>query len=275
MKRMTTIPAFLAILALAFSLTACDDFFSSGWGNPREYRVENINLTVNNIERWFDRSIGNPPLAARVNEAILLRLEDYLSPEDRRVFQRYGVRIAVSSSNMGVIILSNALDVLANLADFDDMEDEDIEEMLLDILGSIQNDFRNAGGVAAGENIANMIGGDIDTTAAGVPTFNADSFVHEASPSEVAMAIMVLTLAIVEDSQYADSISDWENFDLEALDVGLDINDEGQVIVTGDDTNPKVLVLAAYLNLIKADSGRFEDNFLTGAIRDAFARAED
>jgi len=269
----SALPAFLAISILAVSFTACDDFFSSGWGSPRDYRVSNINLTVNNLERWFERSIGNPPLATRINEAILLRLAELdAGHPDRLVFQRYGVRIAVSSSNMGVIILSNAIDILADLADIDTLTDEQIEEKLLDILGSIQGDFRNANGAAAAESIADMIYRDITVSPTGVPIFPEGSFVAEASPSDVAMAILVLTLAVVDDSYYADDITEWREFDLDALEIGLDLSPDGQIIIVGDPT-PEAVVLAAYLNLIQSDvEGRFEDNFLTSSIRDAFFR---
>ena len=261
-------PALLAVLIFALNFTSCDDFFSSGWGTPRDYRVSNINLTVNNLERWFDRSIGNPDLAMRINEAIIIRLRA-LDPNDpaRMVFQRYGIRIAISSSNMGVIILSNALDALTNLADIDDLEDDAIKDLLLDILGSIQNDFVRAGGVAAAESIAAIA--DIGNFPQGeAPTFPDNSFVENANPSEVAKAILVLTLAMVEKSDEVDDIADWGEFDLDDLDIGLALSPDGKIIVDGDPT-PEALVLAAYLNLVNNDP-RFGDSFLTGAIRDAF-----
>ena len=261
----TALPAILAIFFITISFTACDDFFSSGWGSPRDYRVENINLTVNNVERWFDRSIGNPPLAMRVNEAILLRLDDpNLSPEDRRVFLMYGVRIAVASSNMGVIILSNALGALADLAD----NYEDMADMLLEILGSIQSDFRNAGGSAAADNIANMVmrNNGIQTGPNGAPIFSGDSFANDASPSDVAKIIMVLALA---EAEYRDLDMD-EYWDFDLYELGLELDGNYVVIIdTSEPPSPTLLALAAYLNLVNTDD-RFEDNFLTGAIRDSF-----
>ena len=256
-------PVILIIFILALSFTACDDVFTSGWGSPREYSVGNINLTVNNVDRWFDRSIGNPPLAMRVNEAILIRLADpNLSPEERRIFQIYGIRIAVASSNMGVIILSNALTILTDMAD--GLSDEEMANLLKDMLGKIQNDFRNAGGGAAAESIVQLIFHDIIPGTE--PTFHPDSFVRDANPSDVAKTIMVLTLAETENRDM--DIDDWDNFELE--EVGLRLNAEGNKVIPIDaHPSDTLLALAAYLNLVNNEP-QFDDNFLLGPIREAF-----
>jgi len=263
------LPAIFAFI-LALSFTSCDSFFSSGWGNPRDYQAENINLTVHNLNNWFERAVGNPPLAKAVSDAVRIKLDSLPADHpDRAIFQRFGVRMAVSSSNMGVIILTNALDVLANLADFDDMSTEDMEDLLKEILGKIQDDFRNAGGLTAANNVTEIALEDLDLSGP-IPSFPPDSFVHDATPSEIAQTILVLTLAIVEESNIED-ITEWEGFDLHELGMGISLNEDGEVEVASD-APPKALVLAAYLNLILEDeTNRFEDNFLTGALRDAFA----
>jgi hypothetical protein len=257
------------IVCLALSFSACDDFFTDGKGSFRDYQVEHINVTVNNLDRWFDRSVGNPSLAARVGEAILLKLDDpSLSPEDRAVFLRAAIRITVASSNMGVIILSNALGALADLADIENLTDEEMADILKNIVANIQGDFKNAGGSAAAANIVSIINrdGGIDE-ANGVPTFPANSFIRDANPSDVAQTILVLTLAEMEHNNLNDD--NWENFDLEVL--GLELNESNEVVVKNNAASDTVRVLAAYLNMIADDtSGAFGNNFLTGAISNAF-----
>ena len=258
-----------AIVCLALSFSACDDFFTEGMGSFRDYQVEHINVTVNNLDRWLDRSVGNPSLAARVGEAILLKLDDpSLSPEDRAIFLRAAIRITVASSNMGVIILSNALGALADLADIENLTDEEMADVLKNIVANIQGDFRNAGVSAAAANIVSIINrdGGIDG-ANGVPTFPANSFVRDANPSDVAQTILVLTLAEMEDKDL--NAGNWENFDLHVF--GLELNEANEIAVRTDAASDTARVLAAYLNMIADDtSGVFGDNFLTGAIGHAF-----
>jgi len=258
MKR-TALPASLVILIFALNLTACDDFFSSGWGTPREYSAGNINVTINNLDRWLDRTIGNPPLAKLVSENISKQVADPHHPH-RAQFQRAGVRMAVESSGLGVALSTNALAVLSDMADADD---EDMEEMLKDILSGIQRDFRNSGGAAAAANITTIAANDIPGNP---PTFPPESFAHQSTPSEVGQVILVLTLAVMDEKDVV--IDEWDFDDLYRI--GLDYTN-GVFSITG--ASDTVRVLAAYLNLITKENGdsRFDDNFLTAAIRDAFS----
>jgi hypothetical protein len=264
----TALPAILVIFVLGLSFTACDDFFSSGQGSFRSYKVENIDVTAANIEEWLHRTVGNPDLAHQVTLAIIYKLEILpFNHPDRPVLLRYGVKIAAESSNLGVAILINALDILPDLAD-GDLTEEQMKEKLKDILKGIQDDFRNSGGVSAAESITKMTMFDVDLRG-DYPTFRPGSFAHEASPSEVARTILVLALATVEESDV--DIEDWQDFNLDQLTIGLSIDaDTNRVVIDGDQSD-EALVLAAYLNFIIADpSGKFADNFLTGAIRNAF-----
>jgi hypothetical protein len=213
--------------------------------------------------------VGNPNLARRVIEAILIILKDpNLNQADRARFQRIGVMIAAEASNLGVILLGNALDTLADVADrIDELGEDEIQEMLKDILGGIQDDFQKSGGSDAATSIANLVIDDIEISD-GVPRFPPGTFVHEANPSEVAKTILVLLLATMEESEVVDNIDDWDNFNLEELEIGLKLEDN-KVVLDGP-TSEEALVLAAYLNLIFEDvDGKFRDNFLTGLITDA------
>ena len=264
--RKAMVPVVLVILIIALSFTACDDFFSSGWGSPRDYRVGNINVTANNLDNWLDRTLGNQPLAMRVSEAILIRLNNPppLSEEHRARFQRAGIRIAVEASGLGTALLNNAFGLLADMADFEGLGYDKLKE----ILGGIQGSLRGSGSAAA-ESIASMVAMDIDTSS-GVPTFPSSSFVHQANPSEVAKTIMVLTLAETEHERLDISQGDWEYFCLEAF--GLDLNPEGKVVVAYDNMSPRptTLALAAYLNLIAGENFDSRNNFLIEAIRSGF-----
>ncbi|MCL2232793.1 MAG: hypothetical protein FWB99_06920 [Treponema sp.] len=264
--RKSILAALAAALAFTLSFTACDDFFSSGWGSPREYSAGNINVTVNNLDRWLDRTVGNPPLARLVSENISAQVADPNHPH-RQQFQQAGVRMAVESSGLGVALLNNALDIVSDMAD---ASDDELEGMLRDVLSGVQRDFRNSGGSVAAENITSIVYGDIYLASGDVPTFNHGTFARYpnfATPSEVGQAILVLTLALVDEKE-AD-FYDWDDFDI--YDIGLNFY-SGNVVVVGT-TSPMLVVLAAYLNLIAHDANRFGDNFLTSAISEAFLSA--
>ena len=253
-----TLPVILTACILALSVTACDDFFSSGWGSPREYSADNINVTISNLDRWIDRTIGNPPLAKLVSENISRQVADLNHPH-RAQFQRAGIRMAVESSGLGVALFTNALTILSDMADTDD---ENMDAMLKGVFSGIQRDFRNSGGVGAARNITTIAAHDISGNP---PEFSDVAFVNGSTPSEVGQVILVLTLAKLEEENIND-MTYW-GFDLKAFDLELS---GGKVMIVGT-PDPKAIVLAAYLNLIlEEDNGRFADNFLTVAIRDAF-----
>ena len=264
MKR--TVPAILVTLIFALTLTACDDFFSSSWGSPREYRAENINVTVNNLDRWLERTVGNPPLARLVSENISRQVQDPHHPHRGR-FQSAGVRIALESSGLGVALLGNAMNILSNMADTDD----EMDDMLKDVLSGIQGDFRRTDGVGAANTITEIVINDINP--GNVPIFRDNSFAHNpnyATPSDVGQVVLVLTLAVLEER--GKDIDDWDDFDLEKI--GLhEVPNEEKVGVEPGASNT-LRALAAYLNLIAGDS-RFDDNFLTSAIREAFIGSND
>ncbi|MCL2373981.1 MAG: hypothetical protein FWC65_01905 [Treponema sp.] len=271
----TALLAVLAACILFGGLAACDDFFSGGMGEPRHYRAENIDVTVGNVGKWLDRVVGNPALARQVTVAIQKKLSDPgLTSRDRAIFQSYGIKIAVESSNIGVALLSNALAPLADMADrLDDLTADEMEQLLKGVFRGVQSDFRRAGGVGAAQAIAGFAKADVDYVRVNgnTPMFAPGSyFAEEASPSEIAQAILVLTLAKVETSDI--DINEWDSFDLEILDIGLNLNPKGDRIVIDGDPEPEALVLAAYLNLVMEDD-RFEDHFFTRFIREAFFNA--
>ncbi|MCL2380921.1 MAG: hypothetical protein FWC64_04930 [Treponema sp.] len=255
-----------APLIFALHFTGCDSFFTSSFASARDYDARHINVTVNNLDRWLDRTVGNLELARQVNVAIINRLSDSsLSPQDRAKFQRAGVQIAVESSNLGVILLSNALGAITDMAD--GLSGDQLEERLREILGGIQGEFNASGGSDAAKSISAIVSGDI-VNDNGVPTFPPGSFAHDTSPSEAAKAIIVLALAEMGAGGIdAESFNDFD----ELAAIGLSLNESGDRIAVDAGASDTAHVLAAYINLIASDtSGNFEDNFLTNAIRDAF-----
>jgi hypothetical protein len=268
----TALSAFLSIFIVVLTLTVCDAFFTTGLGSPRDYRAENINLSISNLDSWLYRSIGNPPLARQVTVVILSKLDcPDLGSADRALFQRAGIRMSIEASNLGVALLSNALGLLANAADG---AGED-EQLLKDILSKVQRDFNNNGGQAAAQNITRLVASyfaDEPFADGHTPKFPGDSyFAQSASASEVAQAILLLSLAKLENSDIEDA-SQWDDFCLQSLNAGLNLCPEGRTVIVEGSPAPEAIVLAAYLNLIAEDE-RFEDNFLTSLIRGAFFTA--
>ena len=272
-KKGTLLSAVLSISIVVLSLTVCDQFFTKGFEKSRNYRAENIDLTIHNLDRWLHRSIGNPPLARQLTIVILNKLDSpLLSARDKALFQRAGIKIAVESSNLGVTLLGNALGLLANA-----VYGTDEDHLLLkSILSGVQRDFASNGGQAAAQTIAWLVlrdMGDVDRFVNGyTPRFTEDShFAATASASEVAQAVLMLSLFKLEKNNIED-VSEWDSFTLRALNVGLDLCSEGRTVVVDGNPAPEALVLAAYLNLI-AENDRFEDNLLTSLIRGAFFSA--
>ncbi|MCL2602814.1 MAG: hypothetical protein FWD91_08390 [Treponema sp.] len=270
--KVTIVSAFLSIFIVAVTLTVCDSVFTTGIGNAREYQNENIDVTIANLDRWISRAVGNPPLARQVTAAILNRLDnDNLSPGDRIQFQKAGIRMSVEASNMGAVILHNTLSFIADATD--DIGENG--ELMRAILGRVQNEFRNNGGLAAAQDITRLVARDLGPMelfkSGETPRFPEGSFAHSASASDIAQAVLVLSLSKIERSALQD-VNEWDDFDLSALNVGLSLCDEGRTVTTDGSAPAEALLLAAYLNLI-AENERFEDNVLTSLIRGAFFSA--
>ena len=251
------LPAIIAIFFLALSFTACDDFFSSSWGNPRAFDAANVNVNSNNVDQWVRAAMGNPALAAAVAERILQELRHAPPGTDRAKLMQGGIRLAIESSGLGTIILSQAADILG---DVDNLDQDSITNML----ENIQNNFVAGGGIDAAELLAEILLTDVEIEG-NTPRFT-EYFVSIASPGDVAEAVMVLALGLVGDD-YADiDIEEWS--DPDALGIIIDL--ETNTVTVNENADDKQIALAAYLNLIADQAFDAGGNPLTSAVRDAF-----
>ncbi|MDR1229968.1 MAG: hypothetical protein LBK61_01060 [Spirochaetaceae bacterium] len=258
-KKKTNGAWILAVLSV-FVLGSCDDFFSTSWGEPREYDVNKIELTGDNLEAWKKKAIGNPALAGKLVEKILSKLDDKnLSDKDRVAFQKVGVELAIEQSGMGTKILELAGSDLDNI---------NSEKGVADLLSKVQNGVVESGKAAA-DNIAKIAVKSDFKSDDSLEFATNDPYASSASASEVGLAVMILAMGeipnINENTQFDQVINDMENLTFNA--------DEMPPVsaVVGKTPNDNEKALAAYLNLIASnDSEDFKNNTITGGIKSAF-----
>jgi hypothetical protein len=254
--------AVMVLLAGALVFTACDNFFSSSWGTARTYEASKIELSTDNLDGWLDTAVGNRELANALTEKIKKELkEGNLSEPDKAAFRKAGVELAVEAAGLGESLIGNAADLLGGLSNGGGLDS------INDILGGIQEDFQANDGNKAANDIAEIIDGSLKTNGS-VPEFKDDDlYARNADPSDVSQAVMVLALAVIGD-QDPDTI---DLSDSDSLGLSIDKTGSPPVVSVTEPDDPVTTALAAYLNLIAADtSGKFDDNELTSAIKDAF-----
>ena len=260
--------ALFLVIAVFFSFTSCDNFFSTSWGTPRDFNPDNIDVNAENIDAWINLAVGNPALAAAIAERIILELRRTdLSSSDRAKLINGGVMLTIEASGIGTSLIVNAAGLLSDLLDDDTEFDGD---MMKNKFNNIQGDFKD-GGVDAANQLAEIASGGV--MPGQVPGFS-EEYAAMAHPSDVGQAVMVLLLAELDD------VDDWNDVELDSIDSRLDgivlgVNDEGEsrfMIDESSNTPPSTntLVLAAYLNLIADGDERYENNMLTGPMKGMF-----
>jgi len=256
---------FITIVLILF-LSSCDSFFSKSLGSFREYDPAKINVTAANVDEWIRASVGNPALAKAVYEAIQRELKKPSVP-DKPALREAGLRLAIISSGLGELILTDGAAIFKDI-DFDNIEDP--EELVKEILDAIINGFESYGGSDAADAITDLLAGvmnDPDDDDYDYPKFDgtAESF----TAGDVAEAILILVLAELSRimADVDDFFDEWDG-SVDNLGIGLGFKD-GHVVIDGDPSD-NAPTLAAYLNLIIEDKdGKFDDNPLTRAIKDA------
>ncbi|MCL2129433.1 MAG: hypothetical protein FWH35_03665 [Treponema sp.] len=242
----------IVVILVIFSLIllSCDNFLSKSWGKYRDYDPDNINVTLSNIDDWVRVSVGNTELSKALAEAILRKMASS-SPEEQAEFLNAGIKVSMEASGIGTALLTKGADLLE---DMDNMN----EDQMTELLRKVQADFLTSGGVKVADQLAKMA---LLCIQKGNPPHFNKAFSRAAQPSTVAEAIMVLSLGIVGE----DNIDNWNNLEM----LGLKENAQGYMETINPNPDPKVIALAAYLNLIP-DNPSFKDNPLISAIDEAF-----
>jgi hypothetical protein len=245
------------LVILFFSFSSCDDFFSHSLGKPQKYDLSKMDVNAENVDKWLESARGNPELTAALLVKIKQELGSTDGPEKAKLMEA-GIKLAVQSSGLGMIIINQASDAMGNPDDVN-------EDTLMDLLNGIRNDFNSNGGAKAAEDLSEIAGMDIEAQQEGsVPQFG-DDYKEAADPDDVAEAILVLALGELGPDPVID---DWSN----TTELGLDITD-GYVTITDSDPSPNQVVLAAYLNMLAEGDPKFDENPLTSVIKDAFKLA--
>jgi len=264
--------AILAVVALVLTFSSCDEFFSSTLGSSRSYDPAKINVNAGNIDDWVKACIGNKKLAAAVSEAIIRELGKLPdgSPAKAALLAG-GIKIAAESSGFGESVLARAAELLGKGSDF-------TPESMTELFALIQADFKANGGSKAADNIAAMAKAGMSGTGPGGTPKLDPAYAANATPSDVAQAIMVLVMGEMGDTGVGDG--NWSDLDSNEIYIGIGLADglgidEGtkKVIVTGTgDGAPSAnaLALAAYLNLLSDQNGLSGDNSLNSALYEAF-----
>ena len=246
----------IAILAVicVLAFLSCDAFYSNSLGSSRTYDPKQINLTEDNIGEWVKATVGNPPLADAVTEAIFERLKGTLTNRERFIFMEYAGRLAIEASGLGNTLLIGITDLLR----LEDLEDD--AEAFSDMMRRMQDDFNKRGGKSAADNLAKLLLTGVDDEE-GTPRFSTN-YANSASPSAVAEAMIVLLLGEMANDSDLD-LNDPSSLATMGLKT---VNGEIQVDPSKDPSD-RAIVLAAYLNLISDDTtGKFEDNPFTYSI---------
>jgi hypothetical protein len=233
---------------IAFTLAACDDFFSTSWGEARKYDLSKIKLTSGNLQEWKNKAVGNPELAGKLVEKIIREL-DGKSGAEKAAFQDAGVDLAVEQSGIGTTIL----DIAGK--DMDKLVSGGDEDAIKGLLGTVQGKF-GAKGYAAAENIAAIAVGSVSGS-----SFAADDlYAAQVSAADVGMAVAVLALSIMPD--------------INSKGFGKNSLDDSGVSLSGDTfsgSGSKAATFAAYMNLIMKDNtGKFTGNPITSGLKSAF-----
>ncbi|MDR2445367.1 MAG: hypothetical protein LBD44_05480 [Spirochaetaceae bacterium] len=251
----TTLIVAVNLLTL-LTLVACDDFFSTSWGEAREYELSKINLTVDNLEDWKGKAAGNPDLAAKLVDKIINGL-DGKSGAEKAAFQTAGIELAIEQSGIGTTIVELAGKDISNIKD---------EDGLKDLLSSVQGKFSGdaaAGNIATIALASNLTGGD--TT----PSFSQnDPYMAQASASDVGMAVVVLALSLAPEN-----VSSYDKLEesLPNLEITGNEGNREVSVKSGSTPSPEEKALAAYLNLIANDTtGKYEKNPITSGLKSAF-----
>jgi hypothetical protein len=242
-------------MVAVFTLYSCDDFYSTSWGEPREYDLSKIKLTQSNLKAWKEKAAGNPKLAKALVNKIIEELKSK-SGAEKAAFQKAGIELSIEQAGIGTKIIELAGSSL------DKISGED-EGAIRDMLNKVQNGLKDVD--AAAGNIAKIVGSSVNGTGSNEkPSFDS-AYVAAATPSEVGMAVMVLALATIpeikEDTELSELATLIPNFQFE----------DGEVTI-GDGKTPsnEELALAAYLNLITSDTEKFDNNLITSGIISAF-----
>ena len=255
---MKKIAIFTVIIVLSF--LSCDSFYGNSLGSSREYDWRQINLTTSNIEEWVRATVGNPPLARAVTDALMEKLNENMSEADRARFLEFAAKLAIEASSLGSSILVNATELLGGIGSGDD-------DSFKDLLNNLQDDFNAGGGQKAAENLANLLLKGINDQG-GTPRFN-DAYASTASASGVAEAMIVLLLGEMAGSDGQLTINDLGN--LATMGLRLVPGENGNEVEVIPDRNPpqspNAVAVAAYLNLIADDkTGKYKSNPFTSAI---------
>ena len=271
--------AVLVSIVLLLSFSACDDFFTSSYGErfAREYNPDNININSGNVNDWIRRATGNAGLALAVSGKIKSDLEGFegdIDPATAALIDG-GVKLAIEASGVGASIVNNVMSNVDSLISGAE-PDESITQMEAILLG-IQDDFQNKNGKEASSNLAAILGHAITgKEEGGIPVLDPE-YINKSSPNDVAFGVIVLTLGIIEDApdfriEDVEDIEEWGSFVTDVV-TGLRFNaDDHRVTVDTSTGAPsdEALALAAYFNLFMDAPDDFMNGVLTGPLGKMF-----
>ena len=245
--------AILAVITL-LAFSSCDSFFTDSMGNSREYDPANINLTTDNVADWVKATVGNPPLATAVTEALIKKLETDMPSWERAIFLEHAARLAMEASGVGSSLFANAAGLLSEIVSGSSPED------LTDLLDKLFDE----GVTEAADNLTKLVIPGISIEER-IPTFGPE-FVDKITPSSMTEAVIVLVLGEMSDGF---KLSDLNNLGL--------VTDGKHIKIREDGPPPSenAIALAAYINLITDHPDKFGSNFFAAAISDILNSSDE
>lgn len=269
--------AFLWVIAViaVVSLVSCDGFFSSSWGNPREYKASNIKITTNNLDTIKKTAVGNPEYARAAGEKITNTIKNESNDANKAKYMDAAVELAWIGSELDTFILGQAGGMADLLLD-DELEGDD--NIANEFVNSLRPLIKSKNFQKTVENLAESAVECLKPgTAGSMPTFIDD---YTPTAADVDKAVLTLLAGVLGDDldNFDDLMSgegDWD--DIKDLTQGLNVSDTDPkkiVVENASKTTDAGLALAAYLNYIADNKTQMEGSLIAGTIFDMISGTE-
>ena len=262
----------LAVLVFAFSscdvLIETDNFFSTSLAPAPSYDLSKTSINAGNVDQWLETARMNPKLAEALLDKLKGELDNPgLSSRDKATLMDAGLKLSLQTAGLGTSIITGTTGVLEKMVNAKD------EDTAKELLSEIQGIFNGGKAKDAADNISSIAGaGNSIQPVNGIPQFTgAYKTYGEPSPTDVALAVVILAVDQLEDTNINDV---WDKPEELAEKLGVTIT-EGGVALDFDSSDANKNALAAYVNLIVNGGPAYDDNPITSSIKNAFKHIPD
>ena len=252
----TGILAILIAAIMVFCFTACDVFFGTTLGTPREWDPDQITITPDNLQELLRRAAMDAAFADALSLAIIREI--YREPPHAEPFRSTlltaGNAAIVKSSEIGATVLMDNITTLLDIINSDEF-DGDAENLFLEMLRNLQKNFGK--GERAAAHLIILLAGEI--TRVQPYEFVKTNWIDNANAIQ---AVLILTVVMLGEDELDDTsdLVDLLNFTVK----------DGKIHVNEPIVEPEpgmARTLAAYINYFTSDES---DSAFSDYIKQAF-----